>query len=409
MTASAMRVILLGSLLLVEGQPIKQVRFTLDTFAPHRQLNGPAALRDAYLKFGVTVPEFIQQRSRQHANANESVSGSTEAIPDANDIKYASPVRIGGETLHLNFDTASSDLWVLSEHLTEKQCEGRHVYMPSKTDASILNGSSWRISYADGSAAAGIVYADHVDIGGATVTSQAVEAATSVSSRFSSDLHCDGILGFGFGTRNSVIPKKQQTWFERVKGALTEQVFTTTLKHNGSGTWDFGFIDHERYAGTLAYVTADTSRGYWEVPITGYYIDTPGLTFQAIVDSALPAIVDTATTLMLLPSSLVQDYYTHVRGASHNITEGGYVFPCSAKLPDMTLEVDHAIKLRIPGSSLSRGRSLVQGSTACFGGLQNGSGSMNILGDVFLKSHFVVFESKDNRLPRLGFAKQKEY
>jgi aspergillopepsin I len=48
--------------------------------------------------------------------------------------------------------------------------------------------------------------------------------------------------------------------------------------------------------------------------------------------------------------------------------------------------------------------NLQQQGSACFGGLQSsGSIGVNIFGDVFLKSQYVVFDSEG---PQLGFAPQ---
>ena len=45
---------------------------------------------------------------------------------------------------------------------------------------------------------------------------------------------------------------------------------------------------------------------------------------------------------------------------------------------------------------------LTNSALACFGGLQSNAGiGLSILGDVFLKSQFVVF---DQGVPRIGFA-----
>jgi len=60
------------------------------------------------------------------------------------------------------------------------------LYNP-QTSGQIESGSTWNISYGDGSGAAGDVYADTVVLGGVTATSQAVEAATSVSAQFQQD------------------------------------------------------------------------------------------------------------------------------------------------------------------------------------------------------------------------------
>jgi hypothetical protein len=109
-----------------------------------------------------------------------------------------------------------------------------------------MDGYSWKIAYGDGSGASGIVYADKVVVGGATVTQQAVEAATSVSAEFIRE-KSDGLLGLGFGHTNTIKPTKQPTFFENIKSTLKEPLFTVTLKKNASGTYDFGYIDEKKF------------------------------------------------------------------------------------------------------------------------------------------------------------------
>lgn len=78
------------------------------------------------------------------------------------------------------------DSWVFSTLTPSSESKGHSLYNP-KTSGKIKTGYSWNITYGDGSGAAGTVYADKVVVGGVTATSQAVEAATSVSAQFEQD------------------------------------------------------------------------------------------------------------------------------------------------------------------------------------------------------------------------------
>lgn len=105
---------------------------------------------------------------------------------------------------------------------------------------------------------------------------------------------------------------------------------------------------------------------------------------------------------MLLPSSIVSDYYSQVPGAEDNQRVGGYTFPCSADAPSFTVDIN-GYKATVPGN-LVKYAPIRQGSSTCFGGIQSNSGlGFSILGDTFLKSQYAVFDSQG---PRVGFAPQ---
>jgi hypothetical protein len=69
---------------------------------------GPDAMLKAYKKFG-----FNLQQRQAAANATGAQTGKVGALPEPNAAEYLSPVKIGGQTLNLDFDTGSSDLYVV--------------------------------------------------------------------------------------------------------------------------------------------------------------------------------------------------------------------------------------------------------------------------------------------------------
>lgn len=350
----------------------------------------PLALLKAINKYNGTPPTTVQK-----AAAAAQQSGSVVASSYNGDSEYLCPVTVGGTVLNLDFDTGSSDLWVFSTLQASTQQRGHAVY--NTASGKRLSGETWKISYGDGSGAAGVVYADKVVVGAVTATSQAVEAATSISSAFVSDTDSDGLLGLAFSSINTVRPDQQTTFFDSVKSSLARKLFTVDLKKGAAGSYDFGYIDSSKYSGSITYVPVNTANGFWQFTTTGYAVGS-----KAAVSSSYTAIADTGTTLLLLPDSIVSAYYAQVSSARYDSTQGGYVVSCSATLPSFTAVIGGQ-KFVVPGSYINYAQV---STTQCYGGIQSNAGiGFSIFGDIFLKSQFVVF-SMENSTPQLGFAAQ---
>ncbi|KAF2843728.1 aspartic protease PEP1 [Patellaria atrata CBS 101060] len=356
--------------------------------------NGPREVAKTFAKYGKEPP------SAARVAAEASVTGSVAAIPGQFDIYYLSPVEIGGKILELDFDTGSADLWVFSSLLPTAQQSGHAIYDPSQSTTAVKKeGQTWRIQYGDGSGARGTVYADKVVVGGITATSQAVEAATSVSAQFQQDVDNDGLLGLSFSVLNTVRPNRETTFFDTVREELAAPLFAVTLKKGAPGTYDFGYIDESKYVGSIAYADVITTNGFWEFTPTAYSIGN-GSAVQANID----AIADTGTSLAYLPTAIIRDYYSKVPGAQYNGDYGGYTHPCAAEMPSFSLTIAGQ-KRTTPGSYINYA-PIDEAETTCFGGLQSDEGiGFSILGDIFLKSQYVVHDVGTTP-PRIGFAQQ---
>ncbi|KAL9087783.1 MAG: hypothetical protein Q9159_003466 [Coniocarpon cinnabarinum] len=353
--------------------------------------SGANAYAKALGKFGAPVPDNVQ------AAAAAQATGSVPANPDDNDVQYTSPVRVGtnGNTLQLDFDTGSADLWVFSSETPRNLAAGHTTY--NTASGTRLQGASWNISYGDGSGAAGDVYTDRVAVGAVTATRQAVEAATAISGGPGGQdfAGSDGLLGLASSTINTVRPQRQTTFFDTVKGQLDAPLFTATLKHQAPGSYDFGYIDNSKHTGTINYAPVDFSNGFWQFNVDSYSVGSSSGRYGS-------AIADTGTTLLLAPSAVVTAYYRGVSGARNDPQQGGYTVPCSASLPDLTLTIS-GNDITVPGDLINFA-PLEEGSSTCFGGLQSDAGiGFSILGDIFLKAVYAVFDQGNSRF---GFAPQ---
>ncbi|KAI5288550.1 Type I transmembrane sorting receptor [Ascosphaera aggregata] len=320
-----------------------------------------------------------------------SGEGTAQATPIGQDMSYLLPVTVGKSTLNLDLDTGSSDLWVFSSETPKNQRGDHDIYQPSSTGKKIPN-SSWSISYLDGSGASGAVYIDKVSIGNVSFDKQGVEAALSASESFTKDSDNDGLIGMAFSSINSARPR-QNTFFENIANNLDEPLFTASLKHNAPGSYDFGFIDKTKYTGELTYTDVDSSDGFWNITVDSYSVGNQ-------TGEGFTAVIDTGTTLVLIDEEVVNTYYRQVKGARFDYWGGLYAFDCNSELPDFTLKINSK-EAKIPGKLIK----WAEQEGECVGGIQSSNGGDNILGDIFLKSQYAVFENK-NGSPRFGFAPQ---
>ncbi|KUI63414.1 Endothiapepsin [Cytospora mali] len=374
---------------------------------PNYRFIGPLSVKKTYLKYGKAVPDWLESAVASATSDKETrdfldkrATGSASATPIDNlDDAYVTPVQIGtpGQTLNLDIDTGSSDLWVFSSETPSNQVSGQTIYDPSKSSTSkLLSGSSWSITYGDKSRSSGDVYTDNVALGSLVVSGQAVEVAKTVSSSFTENSKTDGLLGLAFSSLNTVSPTPQTTFFDSAKSQLDSPVFTVDLKYHAAGTYNFGFIDSKVYKGDIAYTPVSSAQGFWEFTSTGYSVGS-----GSFETTSIDGIADTGTTLLYLPDSVVEEYWAQVSGAELDNSVGGYTFPCGATLPSFTYGVE-STKIVIPGEYIDFGPASSDTST-CFGGIQSSSDlGINIFGDVALKAAFVVFDGADT--PRLGFA-----
>lgn len=210
------------------------------------RLSGPAALAKIYTKYGKSLPHDLSQALLFE---QQKVTGSAGAHPQDNDQYYTTPVEFGtpAQTIYMDLDTGSSDLWVFSNDTYADQVNGQKLYLPGHSStAKRLPKLTWDAEYGDGSTSSGIVYSDVVSIGGAKVQNQAVESARNVSEQFATDARMSGIVGLAFGNLNTVKPTKQKTFFDNIMPSLNEPLFTVNLKHKAGALTSIGFVRHSR-------------------------------------------------------------------------------------------------------------------------------------------------------------------
>lgn len=334
--------------------------------------NGPRQLLKSLKKYRMNIPPALMDAIRNQsatdaaapvadkaAKVNAAAAGNTTAAagtglvaatPEQGDVEYLAPVNIGGQTLNLDFDSGSSDLWIFNTQLATASQTGHTLYDPKKsTSLKMIQGATFSISYGDGSGAAGNVGTDTVNIGGATVTAQAIEMATAVSQSFVQDANNNGLVGLAFSKLNTVKPQQQKTFFDNVMPSLAMPVFTADLRKNAVGSYQFGAIDNTKFNGTMQWVAVNTTQGFWQFSSTKFAVGTGAA--QA-GNPAGQAIADTGTTLIIADPTVVNGYYSQIPSAKNNAQAGGVTVDCNAQLPDLMLDVG-GVMARVKGTDIN--------------------------------------------------------
>jgi hypothetical protein len=339
-------------------------------------------------------------------------TGEVGAQDMQNDSLYLCPVQIGtpAQTLMLDFDTGSSDLWVWSTELPASLRQGGQnaVFDPSKSSTfKKTAGSTWSISYGDGSSASGDVGTDTVAIGGVAVKNQAVELAKKMDSSFAQGAG-SGLLGLAWGSINTVKPRPVAT----VVGNMIAQqdipasaeLFTAHLGSwrddaqdapEGQSFYTFGYVDQAvaKAAGSQPYYAAvDNSQGFWQFGSESYSVNG-----RTVARDGNTAIADTGTTLALVDDGVCEAIYAAIPGAKYDQRNQGYIFPTKTtadQLPDVAFAVGDRL-FSVQKEDLAFADA---GNGFVYGGIQSrGSNPFDILGDTFLKSVYAIFDQGNTR------------
>ncbi|RDW91243.1 hypothetical protein BP5796_02408 [Coleophoma crateriformis] len=334
-------------------------------------------------------------------------TGEVSADDQQNDSEYLCEVSIGtpAQTVLLDFDTGSSDLWIWSTELpasVKSQGTGHTIFDPSKSSTyKKQSGSTWKISYGDSSSASGDVGTDNVTIGGLTIKNQAIELAKQMSAQFVQGAG-DGLLGLAWGSINTVTPTQVKTPVENMIAQTdipkSAELFTANLgswrdanePDKGQSFYTFGYIDQEVVKASgedIYYTPVDNSQGFWMFDSTSATVNG-----KTIDQSGNTAIADTGTTLALVADTTCEAIYAAIPGSTYDQTNQGYVFPSSTtadKLPVVTFAVGGK-QFTVQKEDLGFADA---GNGMVYGGIQSrGSMTFDILGDTFLKGIYAVFD-----------------
>ena len=165
------------------------------------------------------------------------------------------------ELWHERRDWFTSSRWILGPKLPAEQTNGQHIYDPARSSTvNEFQGQGFNISYLGGHGVSGPVYRDDLTVG--VRVDQMPFGVAGRSEKVTPGEFSSGVLGLGFRSLNSIQPDPQGTFMDFLQPSLSNPVFTTDFKTDGTGSLKFGRIDGRKYRGDLVRLQISDTANY---------------------------------------------------------------------------------------------------------------------------------------------------
>nr|BAJ97001.1 predicted protein [Hordeum vulgare subsp. vulgare] len=401
---------------------IKKVHETSEQ-TMHRLANTGAKLQQKYLatrlgqiNLGEYVPHWsIASRKNKGDKDPEDGDHPHHGVPltDYMNAQYYAEIGIGTppQPFGVVMDTGSSNLWVPSTRCSSIACWLHRRFDATKSSTFKENGTDFAIRYGSGSLE-GVISTDTVTIGDLELTETDFGESTKEPGIAFALGKFDGIMGLGYDTIavQQVVPPFYQMINQKLidKPLFTFWLGDTNKDAENGGELVFGEIDKDHYEGDIVYAPV-VRKGYWEVKFNELLINDEPADFLGNATAA----IDTGTSLIACPTEAAETINTML-GATKNFL-GQWTLDCATldSLPTLTFTFGgHKFPLaptdyvlQVSGSPIGGGG----GEAQCISGFMGIDmppqlGQLWIVGDVFLRRYFTVYDKGNNRV---GFATAK--
>jgi hypothetical protein len=300
------------------------------------------------------------------------------------------------------FDTGSSNLWLPADNCTKTACKFKSKYTASESSTYIKDGRPFNIRYGSGPVS-GFLSIDTTSVGGLAVKGQSFAEITDPSGLGAAFAvgPWDGILGMAW---EKISVDDLETVFGNMvkQGLVKDQVFAFYLSteenpplpplHKGELT--IGGIDPSHYTGDLMYEPL-TSETYWQINMKSLSLGGDS------ISTTMAAVLDTGTSILAGPTADVDAVAKKV--GAHKFLNGEWTIPCEkvASLPDLEVAIGSRTFTIKPKDYVINDENKI-----CLFGMTGidipaPNGPLWILGDIFIRQYYTVFDWGNKRL---GFA-----
>lgn len=369
--------------------------------------------------------------------------GTEIELTDYNSIVYVGDIEVGTpnpgsdeQRFSCVFDTGSADLWVMSSK-TATHLSYLHYYDHAQSSSYVSNNAAWQVQYGRG-ACQGFYSADTVTLGAYPVAGQVFAEANACSENFqNAEQPIDGIVGFAF--RGATYNSQTSTLIDNMKaqGYIASRMFSfylTKAESNIASELVLGEPDPAYYRDQLLWV--DVQRGNGQAEASMWFLlldaiavdgvdsgsgsgsggdsnstDSGSSASHTALDGCTTArpclcLPDTGTSFLTVPRAhwnVIRAAIVNARSDCSAVStgDGGSTIVCTRYstlggrgLPSISYKIGGTwLSVSADDYLLSNGQVAVQmfeQSSARF--------DMFILGDVFLRAYYTVFDMDNERV-----------
>ncbi|XP_074087466.1 pepsin A-like [Macrotis lagotis] len=205
----------------------------------------------------------------------------------------------------------------------------------------------------------------------------------------------DGILGMAYPTisASGATPVFDNIWSQ---GLISENIFAFYLSSDStnSSVMMLGGIDSSYYTGNISWIPL-SSQDYWQITMTSVTMNGTEIACKG----GCQAIVDTGTSLVIGPANGIASIHAAI-GAIEN-DSGEMAVNCSSinNLSSIMFSIN-GMDFPVPAETYIR-----KDKENCYSGFSTIELSQWILGDVFIRHYFTIFDRGNNRIGLANLAK----
>jgi len=198
----------------------------------------------------------------------------------------------------------------------------------------------------------------------------------------------DGILGLAYP---DIAVDQATPVFDNLmqEGLVQQDLFSVYLSRTSSGSViTFGGIDPSHYTGSINWVPV-SAQGYWQISMDSVLVNGQNIACSG----GCQAIVDTGTSLLAGPPSGINNIQNAI--GAYEGTNGQYMINCSnlSNMPNVVFVING---IHYPLKPSAYALQVAPGY--CSSGFQPTGAGLWILGDVFIREYYSIFDRGNNQV-----------